>query len=72
MVNIMSEVVIKASQKQVDPPLLMSDDGVMLPLQTFPGGVNMGALSDDGKELIRLLFHALSRSQLLGLRNVRS
>jgi hypothetical protein len=55
MINIMSETVIKAAQKNVDPPLLMTDDGVMMPLQTFPGGVNIGAISDDGKPLMQPL-----------------
>lgn len=55
MLNLMSEVTIKAAQKQIDPPILMSDDGVMLPLQTFPGGVNIGGLSDDGRELLKPL-----------------
>jgi len=53
MVNIMSETVIKAAQKVLDPPILMSDDGVVAPLQMFPGGVNIGAISDDGKPLMQ-------------------
>ena len=55
MVNIMSEVTIKASQKQVDPPLLMADDGVIAPLQTFPGGINIGGVNDEGRQLIQPL-----------------
>lgn len=59
MVNLMSETSIKAAQKQVDPPLLMSDDGVMMPLQTFPGGINIGGVNDEGRELIRPLISGI-------------
>ena len=37
MLNRMSEVTIRAAQKQVDPPLLVPDDGFMLPVRTIPG-----------------------------------
>jgi hypothetical protein len=40
MINKMSEVTIRAAQKQVDPPLLVPDDGFMLPIRTVPGGLN--------------------------------
>jgi hypothetical protein len=40
MVNEMSKTVIKAAQKATDPPLLLPDDGFMLPLRTIPGGLN--------------------------------
>jgi len=40
MLNKMSEVTIRAAQKQVDPPLLVPDDGFMLPVRTIPGGLN--------------------------------
>jgi len=40
MVNEMSKTVIKAAQKATDPPLLVPDDGFMLPLRTVPGGLN--------------------------------
>lgn len=40
MVNEMSKTVIKAAQKATDPPLLVPDDGFMLPLRTIPGGLN--------------------------------
>lgn len=55
MINVMSETVIRSAQKQIDPPLLMSDDGVMMPLHTYPSGVNIGALTEDGQPLIRPL-----------------
>jgi len=40
MLNKMSEVAIKAGQKQIDPPLMIPDDGFMLPIRTVPGGLN--------------------------------
>ena len=38
--NKMSEVVIRASQLQIHPPLMVPDDGFMLPVRTTPGGLN--------------------------------
>ena len=52
MVNTMSETIIRAAQKQVDPPLLMADDGVIMPLHTHPSGVNIGGLTEDGTPLV--------------------
>lgn len=40
MVNSMSLSVIKAAQKSIDPPLVLPHDGFLLPLKTFPGGIN--------------------------------
>jgi len=40
MINKMSEVTIRAAQKQIDPPLMLPDDGFMLPIRTVPGGLN--------------------------------
>ena len=40
MLQAMAEVVIKAAQKQVDPPLLVEDDGIVGPVRTVPGGLN--------------------------------
>ena len=40
MLNKMSEVTIRAAQKQVDHPLMVPDDGFMLPIRTVPGGLN--------------------------------
>ena len=36
----MAKTTIKAAQKQVDPPLLVPDDGFILPVRTVPGGLN--------------------------------
>lgn len=38
--NSMAKTILKAAQKQVDPPLQAPDDGYILPLRTSPGSVN--------------------------------
>ena len=40
MLNLMSKTIIQASQKQIDPPLMVPDDGFILPVRTQPGGLN--------------------------------
>ena len=40
VLNKMVEVGLKAAQKQVDPPLLVPDDAMMLPIRTAPGSLN--------------------------------
>jgi hypothetical protein len=40
MLNEMAKLVIKAAQKVIDPPLMLPDDGFMLPIKTVPGGLN--------------------------------
>jgi hypothetical protein len=39
VLNKMVEVGLKAAQKQVDPPLLVPDDSLMLPIRTAPGSL---------------------------------
>lgn len=40
MINEMMKTTLKAAQKMVDPPLMVPDDGFVLPLKTTPGGLN--------------------------------
>ena len=40
MLQEMSKTTIKSAQKQVDPPLLVPDDGFVLPVRGTPGGLN--------------------------------
>ena len=40
VLNKMVEVSLKAAQKQVDPPLLVPDDAMILPVRTAPGSLN--------------------------------
>ncbi|MAN64590.1 MAG: phage head-tail adapter protein [Parvibaculum sp.] len=47
MLQAMSRVVIRAGEKVVDPPLLIADDGVILPVNTRAGGATFARL--DGR-----------------------
>ena len=40
VLNKMNQTLLVGMQKQVDPPLQVEDDGVILPLVTRPGGIN--------------------------------
>ena len=40
VLNTMVKVSLKAAQKQVDPPLLVPDDAMILPVRTAPGSLN--------------------------------
>lgn len=40
MLNVMQKTILKAAQKAADPPLLVSDQGVLRGIRTAPGGVN--------------------------------
>jgi hypothetical protein len=48
MLQAMSRVVIRAGEKVVDPPLLIADDGVILPVNTKAGGATFARL--DGRQ----------------------
>lgn len=39
-VNMMQETVIIGAQKTIDPPIMAPDDGVIFPLNTYPGGIS--------------------------------
>jgi hypothetical protein len=39
MLNAMAKTIIKAAQKMVDPPLMVPDEGYILPLSTAPGSL---------------------------------
>jgi len=40
VLNRMSEVNLRAAQKMTDPPLMVPDDGFLLPIRVVPGGLN--------------------------------
>ena len=40
VLNKMVEIGLKAAQKQVDPPLLVPDDSMLLPIRMAPGSIN--------------------------------
>lgn len=55
MVNEMAKVLIRASQKVVDPPLVLPHDGYLLPIKYGPGALNFrikGTAQDEIKPLI--------------------
>jgi hypothetical protein len=54
MVNKMKETFIKAGQLQAQPPMLVADDGVMMPLRAIPNGIIYGGIGD-GIERVRPL-----------------
>jgi len=55
MVNKMVETTLRAAQKIVDPPLLVPDDGFMLPVRTTPAGLNFFRTGLADNNMIRAL-----------------
>jgi len=55
MVNAMEKVQLKAVQKIVDPPLLVPDDGFILPIQTSPSSLIFYESGMPGENLIKPL-----------------
>jgi len=56
MLNEMARTVIRAGQKQVDPALLVHDDGILGgPVSTQPNALNYGGVSADGRPLVQPL-----------------
>lgn len=55
MVNKMRQTLIRAGQLSTAPPLLVSDDGVMMPLQVRPNGIITGGMSLDGTPRVQPL-----------------
>jgi len=49
--NEMTKTILRAAQKEVDPPLLLHDDGVLQAFQTRPGALNYGMMTADGRAL---------------------
>lgn len=56
MINEMSKTVIRAAQKTVDPPLLIADDGVILPVNSKPGAATFARLDGRSQAPIQPLF----------------
>ena len=55
MVSKMWESVIRAGQLQSQPPIMVADDGVMMPLKVVPNGIIVGGVAYDGTERVRPL-----------------
>lgn len=60
MLNEMSRTVLKAAQKAVDPPLLVADDGVLMPLRPLPAPQRLDIgleMMEQRREAVRAAFH---------------
>lgn len=55
MLNEMSKTVIRAAHKQVDPPLLLQDDGALQAFDLRPGALNFGGVDEQGRQLVHPL-----------------
>jgi len=49
--NEMKKTMLRAGQKMVDPPILLSEEGVLTPFNQRPGAANYGMVNADGKPL---------------------
>ena len=53
MINAMSKSIIRSAQLQTAPPLLVADDGVMLPIELKPNGLIAGGINSlDGGQRV--------------------
>lgn len=57
MLNEMNKDVIRAAQLQLDPPVLVSDEGAVSPFSMAPRSINYGYMSDDGKPTAMAMRH---------------
>ncbi len=55
MANEMSKSIIRASQKAVDPPLLLQEDGVLSAFDLRPGALNFGGVNEQGQPMVHPL-----------------
>jgi hypothetical protein len=53
--NEMKKTALRAGQKAVDPPLLLTDEGALTQFNLRSGALNYGALSSDGTPLVQPL-----------------
>ena len=55
MLNEMAKTIIRAAHKQVAPPLLLRDDGVLSAFSTRPDALNYGGVDSQGRPLVTAL-----------------
>jgi hypothetical protein len=55
MVNEVAKGMVRAIHKELDPPLLLPDDGVLTRMQTRPGALNIGGVNARGEAMVRPL-----------------
>ncbi len=53
MLNDMNRSVIRAAQKAVEPPILLTEDGSLQPFSNAPGALNYGTIGQGGEQLAR-------------------
>jgi hypothetical protein len=58
MINEVAKGMVRAIHKDLDPPLLLPDDGVLTRMQTRPGGLNIGGVNARGEPMVRPLQNA--------------
>jgi hypothetical protein len=54
-INEEKKTILRAGQKEVDPPLLLQEDGILEAFNLRPGALNYGAVSADGTPLVQPL-----------------
>ena len=54
-INEEKKTILRAGQKEVDPPLLLTEEGILEAFNLQSGALNHGALSDSGEPLVRAL-----------------
>jgi Bacteriophage head to tail connecting protein len=55
VLNVQKKTVLQAGQKVVDPPLLLSEDGILGAFSMAPGALNYGGLDSQGNQLVKPL-----------------
>lgn len=55
MINEMSKTVIRAAHLQVEPPLLLQEDGALQAFDMRPGSLNYGGVNDQGQAVVHPL-----------------
>lgn len=55
MLNEQEKTIMRAAQRMVEPPLLVSEDGALQPFNVRPNALNYGYMSDNGTPLIQPL-----------------
>jgi len=51
-INEEKKTILRAAQKEVDPPLLLQEDGVLEAFNLRPGALNYGGMSNEGQALV--------------------
>lgn len=55
MLNEMRKAILRAAQKQIDPPLLLTEDGLMRAFDLRSGALNYGGLNERGEQMVKPL-----------------